>query len=243
VWVGNYFDNLTVRSPNNGDILGGFVCVDGTAFDNVCFDYYVVESSPVGAESWMPVEPGTPLYTNTVINDPLAAWNTIAGGVPDGDYRIRVRAADVCGNTSQEVRTITVDNTAPIADISQPFACETVDGLVKIIGTAVDAHLAGWVLQYTGGGALGWVTIASGNTNVFNDVLTEWNTAGLRPCAYTLRLVVTDEAVLNCNGALRHQTEYLVSVTVGEGVCGDCDGDGDVDLLDWQEIEVNFDGP
>jgi hypothetical protein len=138
---------------------------------------------------------------------------------------------------------VVIDNTVPIAVITSPTSCSNVVGQVNILGTASDAHLDGWALYYTGGDAHGWVTIASGTTPVINGPLGRWYTAGLRPCAYTLRLVVTDKSVLDCNGALRNQSEYLVSVNVGALSDFDADHDGDVDLRDYRLFEDAFTGP
>jgi hypothetical protein len=163
----------------------------------------------------------------------LGSLNTRAG-VPDGNYELRVTATDQCGTSASLTRTITVDNTPPTATISAPLSCANVDGVVQINGTASDAHLAGWTLQYTGDAAHGWVTIASGNASIAG-VLANWDTSALAECAYTLRLVVTDTAVLDCNSALRNQTEYYVSVNVGPdgpALRGDIDCDGVVDLAD-----------
>lgn len=243
VWLGTVFDNLTVRSPENGTVVGRRVCFDGTVWDNYCFDSYTVEYQPVGGVSWSPVDPGTPVYTGTVINDPFATWETVIKGVPDGTYRVRVTANDDCGNSKTEMLDVIVDNTPPTAEITDPLACSYVEGVVEIRGTANDANLQSWVVQYTGGDASGWVTIDSGNTPVVNGPLARWDTTGLRRCAYTLRLVVTDRAILNCNGANRHRSEYDVSVNLGN--CGDfdTDDDGDVDLYDFGKFEEAFTGP
>lgn len=58
------------------------------------------------------------------------------------------------------------------------------------------------------------------------------NTAGLRSCAYALRLVVADQAVLNCNSAIHNQREYLTLVNVGKAC--DVNTDGFVNGLDVQ---------
>ncbi len=243
VWLGTEFDNLTIREPDNGDVVGRTVCIDGTVWDNACFDEYVVEYRPAGGGTWMPVEPGTPVYTSTVINDPFAHWETDTLGLPDGDYLLRVTAVDDCGNEKQEMREVVVDNTAPIAEITSPEPCSFVEGLVEIRGTALDDNLGSWVVQYTGGGESSWVTIASGNTPVVDDVLAVWDTSSLDPCPYTLRLIVRDEAVLDCNGAINHRTEYTVSVNVGQCRPFDADGDGDVDLHDVGAMQLAFTGP
>jgi hypothetical protein len=166
-----------------------------------------------------------------VINDPLATWNTASGptSVPDGDYEVRLQGMTVCGDTATVVHTITVDNTSPTATITSPTPCDYVTGLVNVIGTADDANLNGWTLQYTGGGTSSWTTISSGNAPVINGLLGRWDTAALPSCAYTLRLVVTDIANVNCSGDPQ-QTIYQVSVNVG--CAEDIDGDGDVDLAD-----------
>ncbi len=112
--------------------------------------------------------------------------------------------------------------------ITSPLDCDYVNGVVQIIGTANDANLRSWSVQYNGGGSGGWVTIASGNTPVINGVLANWDTNHVPICAYALRLVVTDEAIVSC-GSRRQRTAH-VSVNVGE-LC-DINGDGAVNAFD-----------
>jgi len=50
-----------------------------------------------------------------------------------------------------------------------------VNGTVQVAGTAVDATLDSWVLQYTVGDAHAWMTISSGAGPVINNVLGTWN--------------------------------------------------------------------
>ena len=112
---------------------------------------------------------------------------------------------------------------------------------MPIIGTARDTHMAGWTLQYAGGTASGWVTIASSNANVNNGLLANWDTTGLQKCAYTLRLIATDTAVLDCNDSSRNQSEYDLSVIVG---CeGDLDFNGVIDRTDLALLLINFGFP
>ncbi|MBP7934788.1 MAG: hypothetical protein KA354_09095 [Phycisphaerae bacterium] len=240
IWLDKAFNTLELRSPTTGDILGGTVCADGTAWDH-CGGSFTLEHRAAVAGS--PAEPFDVLYPPWIITDPLGTWNTSAG-TPDGNYQVRLVGTDNCGNTKQSaVITIAVDNTPPIAYISSPIACSAVSGNVPVYGTASDAHLAGWILSYTGGDAHGWVTIASGHAPVIDGLLGTWRTGGLRPCAYTLRLVVTDASVLNCNSALRNQTEYSVSTDLGIHGSFDYDHDGDVDLDDFGVFQRCFSGP
>jgi hypothetical protein len=220
-----------------GGIYGRTICIDGTIWDD-CLQSYRVGWRPAGSGGpFQPVDPGNPVYTGSKINQTVATWDTIGEGIPDGDYELRIGASSTCGFVVETFRTITVDNTAPVAEITQPENCQSVDinqGQIRIFGTAFDENLAGWVLQYTGGPTNNWVTIASGNTNVVNDLLGIWDFSNLPACCYTIRLVVTDQAVLNCNPAINHRTEFEVSLSVGEPCRdpGDINGDGVVNAFD-----------
>jgi hypothetical protein len=237
------FEDLQLSEPEDGDVYGGEVCFEGTAWTQSCFAEYTVSYRPAGAGSWKPVDPDNPVYTAPVINDLLATWKPAGLGLSDGDYDLRVIADTECGNTAVEDREVVVDNTWPIAGITSPEACAYVDGEVEVFGTAFDANLGSWTLQYTGGDASDWVTIDSGTTSVVNGPLGAWDTTSLRPCAYALRLLVTDQAVINCNNANHHWSECTVSVNVG--ACGDfdVDDDGDVDLFDYYWFNQAFNGP
>jgi len=230
LFVDSQFDTLNVTTPAPGGIYGGIICFDGTISDR-CFDQYAIEWRPINGGGFSPVDPGNPIYTTAVINNPVGQWDTIAAGVPDGDYEILITAIDICGHTEFQRIQLTVDNTAPVARIDSPVNCDDVDGIVQVIGAADDTHLSSWVLQYTGGDQNGWVTINSGNTPVNGGLLGEWDTTDLPACCYTLRLIVSDTAVVNCNGAIHHSSGFYVSVAV-KSCPGDIDGDGVVSLTD-----------
>jgi len=209
-FVDTQFDAFVWGGPAHGDVYGGTVCFSGTINDH-CSVEYVVEQRPAGGGAFAPVDPGNPVYFGGKINQTFATWNSTL--VPDGDYDVSVAATDGCHDVDEQ-RTITIDNTAPTAYISSPVNCESVDGMVTVKGTASDANMSGWVLQYTGGPVNSWVTIASGNFNVVDDVLGVWDTSDLPPCCYSLRLIAADQAWLNCDN-VNHQTEFLTSVDVG----------------------------
>lgn len=244
VWVDHNVDTPVVRSPADGSVLGGTVCVDGTVWDGAnanCLESYTVTYRPSGEDDWTPVDAAHPLYPDEVVNDPIAHWAT--AGLPDGKYQLRASATNTCGASSADViRTVIIDNTPPTALITDPLGCQVLEGDVIVRGTASDTHLDNWTLQYTGGDAHGWVNIAQG-TGAVNGILGTWDTTGLRQCAYTLRLVVTDKAIRDCNGAIRNRAEYLTSLYVGEFGLFDYDGDGDVDLVDFAVFQRCESGP
>lgn len=243
VWVDKQFDAAELRAPSNGAIYGATVCFDGSAYDSNglgCFERYTLSYAPLPAGTpFNPIDPGMPNYTTPVYLDPLGQWNTRSGAaaVPDGSYRVRLTGFDTCGNSRTFLRDITVDNTAPTAVITSPRSCERVEGVIQVRGTASDAHLAGWALQYTGGNTHTWNTIASGTTSVVNGVLGTWDTRRLPACAYTLRLLVSDAASINC-GVTTNQSEYTISVLVG---CpGDFNLDGVVNSQDYFDFLTAF---
>jgi len=228
VRVDQMFDNFDFRAPGSGAILGGIVCFDGTANDH-CFHQYTLEYRPAGMGQFVPVDPNNPAYGTPVINDPLGQWNT--NGLPDGDYEVRMTAFDLCGHFETETHVITVDNTVPVAEITAPTDCAYIcQGVITVTGTATDANLNAWAVQVTGGPISGWQTIAQGNTNVVNGVLAQWDASNLPSCAYTIRLLVSDQAGVNCSGNT-HQSEDLVSINVGN--YADCNGDGVLDIFDF----------
>ncbi|MHA7813635.1 MAG: FG-GAP repeat domain-containing protein [Phycisphaerales bacterium] len=237
VFLGNDFDTVSARFGAGIDgsavsIVGRRVCIFGSIGDGGCgVSSYMVDYRPISGGSFIPVDPAFPSYSGGRTNTTLATWDTVALGVPDGMYQVRVRAFNPCGDSAEVFITGEVDNTAPIARIDTPVACvyRSPGETIEIKGTASDLNLGGWSLQYTGGSNSGWTTIASGNTSVTDDVLANWDTTGLEPCAYTVRLSVNDRSVLNCddpgNGA-----GYLVSFDLR---CpADLTGDNVLDFFD-----------
>ena len=238
------FDTVEVRSPEAGAVVGGAVCIDGTVAGSVCFDEYTVSFRPAGSGDFAPVDPGHPVYDSAVVNDPLApnGWNTTA--LPDGDYELLVKAFDLCDGVQEALRTITIDNTPPIALISQPSACAFFDDAVEIRGTAEDDHDPHWILQYTGGDDPNWTTIVQGQGSVIDGLLGIWDVSILPPCAYTLRLLVSDAAIVDCAGP--NTSEFLMSVQTMPTIDAcpiDFDGDGDQDLDDYAEFQNCHTGP
>lgn len=245
VYVDRAMSPVLLRSPAEPNptpqILGGYVCFDGTVWDTGGSTYSIqYRALPGGA--FADVVQGTPSYPGQIITDGLGSWLTSSGptAVPDGAYEVRVSATDGCSNGSSVTRQVIIDNTRPIAVISSPGDCSFLGGIVNVTGIVSDANLAGWSLQYTGGDAHNWVTIATGTGQVNNATLGQWNTAGLRNCAYTLWLHAGDRSSVSC-GSTDNQTDYYISVNVG---CpSDFNHDGVVNSQDFFEFLNAFFSP
>lgn len=222
------FGGVVILDPQDDDIVGGNVCMDRVGASDYCFASAALAYAPTGSGQF------TTFFSTTNPVDEFPPWNT--GGLSDGDYTLRVTGTTTCGESASDDVALTVDNTPPVAVIASPQNCETLSGQVEVFGTVTDAHLGGWSLQYTGGTANEWQTIASGDAPVVDGLLATWDTSGLPTCDYTLRLLANDGSSVSCVGS--NGSEFLVSVKVGgSGECsGDLDGDGDVDLLDYSDF-------
>lgn len=115
------------------------------------------------------------------------------------------------------------------ASILSPGACSVLIGTVPVIGTALGSGLTNWTLEYTGGDSNTWMPIASSNTPVSMGLLGEWETRGLRPCGYTLRLRVTTSG-----GSIETMRSLVLAVE------GDGNLDGLVDFRDLTQVLTNF---
>ncbi len=227
VYLDRTFNSLALRSPVDGQLLGGMVCADGTAWDH-CSGTLAVARRPAAGGAWVAFDSVAPPW---VITDTLGSWDSRS--VADGAYQVRVVGTDVCGNAGTNQVGVAIDNTAPTALITAPTVCASLNGVIEIRGTATDANLQNWILQYAGDGVRRWTTIASNTTAVVNGRLALWNTAGLEPCAYAVRLVVTDRALVNCDASLHNQTEDVITLRlVGDLLFQDTDGDGMPDV--WE---------
>lgn len=82
VWVDGQFDSTVLRAPATGQIVGGTVCLDGTAWDH-CGGAFELYYRPLSGAY---VQIGS-TQNSWVVNDPLGSWNT-RSGVPDGEYEL-----------------------------------------------------------------------------------------------------------------------------------------------------------
>ncbi|MGE3107755.1 MAG: hypothetical protein AB7G11_03370 [Phycisphaerales bacterium] len=238
VYLNSAMNPVSINAPGTSQVLGGTVCFDGTVWDQ-CGSTYVIEYR--SSSGYLPVDPAMPSYPGQLINLGLGSWNTSSGpaAVSDGQYDVRVVGTNDCGDSANATRRIIIDNTPPTAEITSPRNCSAVSGSVTIRGTASDANLAGWAVQYVGGSTNQWTTINSDTRDVINGVLAEWDTSRLEPCCYAIRLIVTDQALVDCTPN-SHLSEFVVLVDLSDGCTADFNGDGIVNSQDYFDFLVAF---
>ncbi len=240
IYVDKDFDTLAIHAPAGGAILGGNVCLDGTAFDEFCFDRYIAQYRPAAGGAWQPVDPAYTEYDATKVNEPLAQWAAVSGLV-DGDYLLQLIGYTDCGNSVTRTISVRYDDTPPAADIASPASCSQAGDDVKFIGTAADANLLHWYLEWFDPSLPGWRLIDDGATSVVGGTLGTWDTSALAPCYYAVRLRVYDRSIVDhCGSADYHYSSYYTAIAVGDPCPGDIDGDGYVGLADLSILLTYF---
>ena len=195
----NPVPTAAITSPSRGAVITGLVPVTGTANDTD-LGLWVLDYG-AGTDPVAFVNIGT--GNTPVISGALGNWDTSV--LPDGTYTLRLRAADAINQTAVTSVSVVLDATPPTSVITSPSSGAVVNGQLAVTGTALDAHLDSWILDYGAGERpSAWVTIASGSTAVVSGLLGTWNTVGLPDGTYSLRLRVTDQA--------SHTSRYTVGV-------------------------------
>jgi hypothetical protein len=189
---------VAVTNPLNGAyVRGTSVTISGTASDNTgvvgvqfkrdCPGFNTCVS--IGSEILAP-----PYSTN---------WNTVFPSTPDGTHSLTAVARDAAGNpTTSAPITVTVDNTAPTAEIIQPESGEEVSGEIRVGGIASD-NIAVASMQFSlNGSDLGELLVGSSPFYMILD------TTSMRDGSYTLAATAYDMAG---NSGYSHKVEITVN--------------------------------
>lgn len=204
VFVDRDTPTLSVANPIAGNLYGGAMCIDAASTD-VCgapLTYQVRKAT------------GVPVSTDiTPIRGYAGAWDTRSQ--PDGTYFLRVTATDACGRSVSSDTSFEIDNTPPVIEITSPAAClHDHHGIIAIRGSVADSHLGSWGVAITGGPYASWLPIPTTTTGpVVNGLLANWDTTGLPPCAYTIRLSASDASLVNCSGP--NVSEVFLTMNLG----------------------------
>jgi parallel beta-helix repeat protein len=141
--------------------------------------------------------------TGTSISQAWDGRDAAGTVVPDGTYTYQLDAASTETSVAalSKTGTIIVDTTQPVALITAPSLNSVLTGTVQITGTASDANLNNYRVDYGPASGLGpWSLISSVTTSVNGGTLATWVTSDqsgtvLVPNGnYIIRLTVTDQA-------------------------------------------------
>lgn len=101
-----------ITSPTDGQQVFGLLEIIGTASHPSAFDGYALEwSNAQNPDVWLPIQPPLSQAVNDGI---LGQWDTVAAGIPDGVYQIRLRMFLIDGTFQDfEVKNLVVVNSTP----------------------------------------------------------------------------------------------------------------------------------
>ena len=188
-----------VRSQQNEfpgtEVLSGDIEIIGTA-DDTHFQEYRLDFRPIGSGTtgisrgpWkqIPVENSTQPQRNAT----LAVWETPQ---IEGEYEIRLSVTDASrSDSSEDIVSVVIDNEQPQAEITQPRNGELVLSAQKIIGTANDAYLESYRLDFRPVAEGSWEEIGTFTEPKRDAVLTEWIVPKVEG-EYEIRLMVKDRS-------------------------------------------------
>jgi hypothetical protein len=126
-----------IVSPGDGDLLAGAVELKGKVSDDNPMNSFFRITGPGGYEE-------TSLFTD---GRTMHEFNWDTTGVADGTYTIFFATRDKADNkdgdkdnpgTSVDSITVTVDNTAPTAELTSPSDSAAVSGTVEVLGDVMD---------------------------------------------------------------------------------------------------------
>jgi hypothetical protein len=194
-----------ISFPADGASVNGGVLIAGTAWHDPGTEWVLEAGAGLSPASWTPVGQGT----GVLITGTLAPWDTRA--LAEGWWSLRLTATGGDGLPAVHQIAVKVDNTLPMAQITQPEANQQILGSVTVTGKAFDDEMASYSLTARRMGDSGELLVAQATSPVGSasgdGVLGTWDTAGLAGGVYALSLKVADRS--------GNVTEAKVTVSLG----------------------------
>lgn len=190
VRIDNTSPTAEITLPSANDFVFNVLEIAGTAND-LNFDYYTVEyEAGPNPSAWIIIQPQT---ATPVVNGTLANWNTF--DLANGNYTIKLTAADTAGNISIVEVPVVADNIKITTVSTEPTSFNPSLGETVAINYSIDhdANVTGIIqdLYYNIIKVIGPnPRLAGPNTEVWDG----FNETGAIPAdgAYTFTLNVTD---------------------------------------------------
>ncbi|MBL0164399.1 MAG: PD40 domain-containing protein [Xanthomonadales bacterium] len=184
-------------TPADGAALAAAVAtsVRGSVSDDHLASF-TLALAPESIETWTDLASGS-----TGVSDAeILSWRP---NLPDGHYRLRLRAVDQAGNAKQVIHAVTIDSTPPVALITSPVEGGFVRSALDVEGTATDANFAEYRLSVARvAEPEQWSLVHIGTSPVAAASLAQL-TLALADGDYFLRLVVSDKAGLSATARVQ----------------------------------------
>ncbi|MFC1714214.1 two-component regulator propeller domain-containing protein [Candidatus Poribacteria bacterium] len=134
--------SVIIAEPADGAIVGGIVKITGSVQDSdpCTFEVECAAGTDPSDETYKPIGSGPAVKFGK-----LAELDTRL--LTEGLYTIRVTATDSLGHTRDDKTTMTVDNTIPVAEISEPTSGQRLKGTIVIKIGIRDDHPAGYKVE------------------------------------------------------------------------------------------------
>ncbi|MBM3214606.1 hypothetical protein FJZ36_06800, partial [Candidatus Poribacteria bacterium] len=174
-------------SPVSGRVLVRAELVDAN------LSSYRVEYRTSADGAWRNIEAGDlPLGAGGRASI-AASWDTTP---LDASVEVRVVAHDLAGNAGQASQGLAASNPGarPIVQVSAPASDSVLSGVVRVVGTASDETLVGFVVEARRSASEPWAGVGFGSAAVTGGVLSEWDTTRVADGTYELRVRAIDDA-------------------------------------------------
>lgn len=133
-----------IKKPKDGKRVSGEVQIKGRATCPDFVNYTLSYSSSSDPNNFI-------LIGEYDVDVPkkgiLGTWQV--GGLPDGDYFLKLEVFSGSGLAAQDQIQVNVKNKLPYADITSPLDEEVVQSSFNVIGTAIGLNIQSWLLTST----------------------------------------------------------------------------------------------
>lgn len=172
--------SLVINSPSSPTILAG----NTQALTSIGNNTDGTGQDMTAQVTWTSSNPGVATVSSTGVVTALAAGSaTITASQGSINTTIQITVA----------AQVPTDTIAPTATLNAPLDGSTVTSITAVTGTATDANLLNYVLDYAPEGQTNFTTLATGTTPVNNGTLGNFDPTQLLNDIYTLRLTVYDQ--------------------------------------------------